>query len=96
MAAGAVTVALAGREMVDLAVATSRATIFSRAVVLGAALGGRARETPNVLALPGSAALVRAPRAATNARQFGVAPLTHPDLADPLREVASDPALFKW
>lgn len=92
MAARAITVALAGRKMVDLAVAPRGAAGFSRATILGATFGGGARETPDVFSLPSSAAFVGAPCAATDATYLGVAPLAHADLADPLREIADNSA----
>jgi|GEM_PF-6707633 len=90
-----VAVAFAGRNVVDLAIAPSGTAIISSAVILGVALGCRARETPDVLSLPGSTAFVRTPRAATNARYHSVAPLTQTDLAMPLRKVAGNPAVFE-
>lgn len=95
MATGAVAVALTGREMVNFAVASGCAASVTSAAIFGASFGGRASEAPDVLALPGSAAFVRAPGATTCARDLRVAPLAPSELADPLREVASDPALFE-
>ncbi len=90
-----VAVAFEGRNVVDLAIAPSGSATLAGAAILGAALGGRARETPDVLSLPGSTALVRTPRAAARGWEIGVAPLTQTDLATPLREVAGNPAVFE-
>jgi len=81
-----VTCAVAGDDVVDFAVAAFGRASRVLAAIFGATLGRRARESPNMVALPFTAALVRAPCSAPRRFDEFVAELTSPGLAAPLPE----------
>ena len=96
MAARTIPLALAGLKVVHLAVASWCGASGANAAVFGAALRRRSSKAPDVFALPGSAAFVRAPRAPTFARDQFVAPMTASHFASPLRQHARNPLGNKW
>jgi hypothetical protein len=96
MAARTIPLALTGLNVVHFAVASGGSASGADAVVFGAALRRRSSKAPDVFALPGSAAFVRAPRAPTFARDQFVAPMTASHFASPLRQHARNPLGNKW
>jgi hypothetical protein len=96
MAAGTIPLALAGLKVVHLAVASGGSASGADALVFGAALRRRSSKAPDVFALPGPAAFVRAPRAPTLARDRFIAPMAAAHFASPLRKHARNPLGNKW
>jgi len=86
MATGAVTCAVTGLNVVDLAVASLGRATRALAAIFGSPLGRRAGESPDVVALPFPAAFVRTPGSSPRRFDECVAELASPGFAAPLAE----------
>ena len=96
MATRTVPIAVSGSDVVDLAVAPCGRASGAGAAVFRTALCRRAGESPDVLALPGTAAFVRAPGTTARRVDGRVAPLASANLAGPLGECARDAFGNEW
>lgn len=92
VAAGTVTITVARRDVVHLAVATSGVATGTGAAVLGTTLCRGAGKAPDVVALPGSRATIGAPRASTRLGDVCVAPLASSARTGPGGEPTVDAA----